>query len=45
MRIVLRRGLLFVSLRPRHRGEDLDLYDVLLDTGSAGTVFATDAVS
>ncbi len=45
MRIELRGGLLFVSVRLRHGGQGLELRDVLLDTGSAGTVFSTDAVS
>jgi len=45
MRIELRGGLLFVNVRLRHGGQDLQLHDVLLDTGSAGTVFSTDAVS
>ncbi len=45
MRIELRGGLLFVSVRLRHGGQEVELHDVLLDTGSAGTGFSTDAVS
>ena len=45
MRIELRAGLLFVDVRLRHAEQDLELHDVLLDTGSAGTLFATDSVS
>ena len=45
MRIELRDGLLFVSVRLRHGGQELELHDVLLDTGSAGTVFSIHAVS
>jgi len=45
MRIELRGGLLFVNVRLRQGEQELELYDVLLDTGSAGTVFSTDAVS
>jgi hypothetical protein len=45
MRIELRGGLLFVSVWLRHGGQELELRDVLLDTGSAGTVFSTDAIS
>ena len=45
MRIELRSGLLFVNVRLRHGERELELHDVLLDTGSAGTLFATDSVS
>ena len=45
MRIELRAGLPFVNVRLRHAEQELELHDVLLDTGSAGTLFATDSVS
>jgi hypothetical protein len=45
MRIELRAGLPFVTVRLRHAEQELTLHDVLLDTGSAGTLFATDSVS
>ncbi len=45
MRIELRAGLPFVNARLRHGEQALELHDVLLDTGSAGTLFATDSVA
>ncbi len=45
MRIELRAGLPFVTVRLRQGERHLELHDVLLDTGSAGTLFATDSVS
>ncbi len=45
VRIELRSGLPFVPVRLRHGEHELELHDVLLDTGSAGTLFATDSVS
>lgn len=45
MRIEERAGLLFARARLQYREQELELHDVLLDTGSAGTLFATDSVS
>jgi hypothetical protein len=38
----MRHGLPFVSVTIAYRDRQLQLADVLLDTGSAGTVFASD---
>lgn len=45
MRIRLRDGLPYVTASLLYRGQRLDLENVVLDTGSAGTVFAADKVS
>lgn len=45
MNIHLRNGLPFISATILYRGKRLTLKNVLLDTGSAGTVFSTDKVS
>jgi hypothetical protein len=45
MKITLRDGLPFVTASVSHRGRKIAFRSVLLDTGSAGTLFATDAVS
>ena len=42
MRIALRHGLPFVSVTVGYRDRQLQLDDVLLDTGSAETVFSAD---
>lgn len=42
MKIALRHGLPFVSVTVGYRDRQLQLDDVLLDTGSAGTVFSAD---
>ncbi len=42
MKIQLREGLPFVSVVLTHAGRQLTLQQVLLDTGSAGTLFAAD---
>ncbi|MBC8136188.1 MAG: hypothetical protein H8F28_09905, partial [Fibrella sp.] len=42
--ITPRDSLAFVELTVTFRGNTLTLPDVLLDTGSGGTVLATDAV-
>ena len=39
MKIHMRHGLPFVQIKVEFRGEDLVLDNVLLDTGSAGTIF------
>lgn len=44
MKIELRYGLPFVNLTLRHQERDLELPDVLIDTGSAGTVFSADSL-
>lgn len=44
MKINLRDGLPFVTATLLYRGRILTLDSVLLDTGSGGTVFATDRV-
>jgi hypothetical protein len=40
----VRDGLPYVTVTLLYRGQHLDLANVLLDTGSAGTLFAADAV-
>ena len=44
MRIQVQDGLPYVTVTLQYRGQQLDLANVLLDTGSAGTLFATDQV-
>ncbi|HSN73693.1 MAG TPA: retropepsin-like aspartic protease [Anaerolineae bacterium] len=44
MKIALRHGLPFVSVTIAYQDRQLQLADVLLDTGSAGTVFSVDGV-
>ncbi|HUP42433.1 MAG TPA: retropepsin-like aspartic protease [Thermoanaerobaculia bacterium] len=44
MRIRLQGGLLYVPVQIAFRGRDLVLDDVVLDTGSAGSVVSADAV-
>ena len=42
--ILIRDHLPFISLDVTYRGAVMTLNDVLLDTGSAGTILSTDAV-
>ncbi len=44
MRLNVNLGLPFVSVVIEFRGQKLMLKKVLLDTGSAGTIFSADAV-
>lgn len=44
MRIDVRYGLPFIEVIICYRGEELHLKNVLLDTGSAGTIFNADVV-
>ena len=44
MNIQVRDGLLYVTVTLLYGGRQLDLANVLLDTGSAGTLFAVDQV-
>ncbi len=44
MRIRLENGLPYVTISLSHRGQQLELENVLLDTGSAGTIFSADKV-
>lgn len=44
MKIQMRHGLPFVSVTLRHGEHDLEVHDLLLDTGSAGTVFSADSL-
>jgi hypothetical protein len=44
MNIVVKNGLPFTNASLTYRGQTLTLTDVLLDTGSAGCVFAADKV-
>ena len=45
MKIEIRNGLPHVTVALFHDGQQLDLPDVLLDTGSAGSVFSADKLS
>lgn len=42
MRLRLQNGLLYATVEVSYRGRCLELDNVLLDTGSAGTVFSID---
>jgi hypothetical protein len=44
MNIQVRDGLPYVMVTLLYRGQQLDLANMLLDTGSAGTLFAADQV-
>jgi len=44
MRIQVREGLPYVTVTLQYRGQLLDLANVPIDTGSAGTLFAADQV-
>jgi len=44
MRMQVRDGLPYIIVTLQYRGRQLDLANVLLDTGSAGTLFAADQV-
>ena len=44
IRIQVRDGLPYVTVTLHYRGQQMDLANVLLDTGSAGTLFAADQV-
>jgi hypothetical protein len=44
MRIRRRHGLLYVPATVTYRGRELQLDEVLLDTGSAGSIFSADAL-
>ena len=44
MKIRLQDGLPYVTVSLTYRGQQIILKNVLLDTGSAGTIFATDKV-
>ncbi|WP_239696633.1 hypothetical protein [Paenibacillus oryzisoli] len=44
MNIDVKHGLPFIEVTISYRGEELHLKNVLLDTGSAGTIFSADAV-
>ena len=45
MRIELREGLPFVSIVVGYGGHELEINDVLVDTGSAGTVLSADLLA
>jgi len=45
MKITLRKGLPYVTVTLTFRDKQIDLEDTLLDTGSAGSVFATDRLA
>lgn len=45
MKLALRHDLPFTSANLAYRGRSLEIPHVLIDTGSASSVFATDAVS
>jgi len=44
MRFTVRDGLPFVAITVRHRGKRVRITDVLIDTGSAGTLLSADAL-
>lgn len=45
MQLILRDGLPFVSVTVAYRGRQAEIGDVLIDTGSASTLLAADAVA
>jgi predicted aspartyl protease len=45
MQLILRDGLPFVSLTVAYQGRQVEIADVLVDTGSASTLLAADAVA
>lgn len=45
MKIHIQRGLPYVTASLSYRGQELTLNDVVLDTGSAGTIFSAERVS
>ena len=45
MEIKIEDGLPFIRVTLQHQGQEITLSDVLLDTGSAGTVFQVDKVA
>jgi len=44
MKIRIREGLPYVTISLTYRGQQITLENILLDTGSAGTVFSADMV-
>lgn len=45
MKIRIKNGLPYISATLKHRRQHVTLKNVLLDTGSAGTIFSTDKVA
>lgn len=45
MELVIQAGLPFITLTVAYRGASLDIPDVLLDTGSAGTLLSADLMA
>jgi hypothetical protein len=45
MQLSLRNNLPFIAVRISHRGLAIEVADVLVDTGSASTVFSADAAA
>ncbi|MBF0230814.1 MAG: retropepsin-like domain-containing protein [Desulfamplus sp.] len=45
MKIRLQNGLLFADVSIIHYGKKLDIYNVIVDTGSTGTIFSIDKVA
>lgn len=45
MKIHVKGGLPYISATLFHRGQQITLRNVLLDTGSAGTIFSTDKIN
>ena len=43
MRLTLRDNLPFVSLHVAYRGDELEIADILVDTGSGGTMLAAES--
>jgi predicted aspartyl protease len=44
MKLTLRDNLPFLTVSVSHKGRSIDVADVLVDTGSASTVFSADAL-
>ncbi|MCC6299516.1 MAG: hypothetical protein IT314_09465 [Anaerolineales bacterium] len=45
MQLLLRDNLPFVTVSISHNGKSIEISNVLVDTGSGGTIFAADIMS
>ncbi len=45
MKIQIKNGLPYVKVSLRHKGRQITLENILLDTGSAGSIFSADSLS
>jgi len=45
LKIQIKKGLPYVKVSLSHKGQEMTLENVLLDTGSAGSIFSADSLS